>query len=86
MLRHPALAGAGKYAFHVYLLHALVILVATAAGVDVDAAPSIVAVILIAWLLGGLYCECVEGRLLWLCRSGVNACRSRWSRSVVESS
>jgi hypothetical protein len=54
VLRHPALASMGKYAFHVYLLHALVLLVASAWGVDVEAAPSVVTLLLISWLLGGL--------------------------------
>ena len=54
MLRHPALAGAGKYSFHVYLLHRIVMLIGIAAGVDVAASASIVAVLLITFLLGGL--------------------------------
>jgi len=44
----------GKYSFHVYLLHVLVVLVMTAAGLDVMAAPNIMALLLVASLLAGL--------------------------------
>jgi peptidoglycan/LPS O-acetylase OafA/YrhL len=44
----------GKYSFHVYLLHTLVVLVVTAAGLDVTAAPNIVALLLVTSLLAGL--------------------------------
>jgi peptidoglycan/LPS O-acetylase OafA/YrhL len=54
VLRHPALASMGKYSFHVYLLHTLVVLVVTAAGLDVTAAPNIVALLLVTSLLAGL--------------------------------
>lgn len=56
MLGQPALASAGKYSFHVYLLHKIVILIATAGGWDqyTMAGSGVVAILLISWLLGGL--------------------------------